>query len=785
MQRSSYLSGAQPRPVLVGQSTTSWLSWFAWLLIGAGVVALIAMGIATLVIVARNERAWKGESCDDDDPICILNAQDQQSLTQTIASQFNSLLAQQTQQLTSAMKGGNGNTPPPATRCTDTADAWPAAEFPTRDTDSEAATFCSLCKSLSVPVCSSGVCRIGLANVDSVSPTVVTGTGTNIHITALGYYRFQVVLTASVVCPVRRVEVAMWDETSNTQLGDSVLVNGFATSELFLDRIVEADHHVSLRLLDSKQSDRVAAYGRVLRSSMLDRLLHNTEFDAQTRVAWIPFRPDSLPPVGASPLFPGQFPNDTVTYPWFANVIPAGVLPGAPPTLPAPLPPLQALPNRDGYTKYRGVPTSLDVFFGRNTFVQDGTEETIDIFDMALEARGLDRSGRRNHRKMIYMTALTSEVSLNYVPKIQSFVNRVYSAVTTNDGPLLSTFKAALLDFFIDIHWGEDPQRPEFVREYFRIFLDIVGFGDTTFPGRNEAFLYGADNQQAVRDYARGQTIKVIAAQDKTSIVYWWNLAGLPVDAQLTEAVHNVVAFSQFNHHLFLVVRDKLSGTPFPLPPPANLIQYNFLNLYASLGTDELKMNLIRETYRLLLPNGNDFSAVVEANPSGQTVKARHLRLPLQLAAYTLLAGGNQLQGVQDFVQLNLNQYNDPVLGADYTTNFTDLNCPDLTPTDASHFYPEDQWDLSPLDGETLVDKCNPRMFPVFKLLKYFPFGAGYRRCAGEAFNMIVSKLMFDRFATMEFEYRPVAPDTALVTLAPFVAKPDNIYFKKSLVTVP
>ena len=683
--------------------------------------------------------------------------------------------------------GGGGTIDNPL--CEDPSDLWPAAEFPMRDTDVVAATFCSKCKSQSTPVCSGPACRIEWQHVTSHSPAVTQATPAELAIGAVGpvpagYFRFQVLVSVTTACPVRKVEVALWDETDNMQLGESELVNGFAPSLLLIDRIVDVGHRVSVRVMDPIASDRVAAYGRVLRSSLLDRLMSNTAFDAATKVKWIPERPLSLPPPGASPLFPGQFPNNTAQYTWLSSTIPAGVVQSPLPTLPGPLPPLQALPDNDGYTKKGGVPTSIDVFFGRNVFTGAGTEEALDIFDMALEDRGLDKLGRRNHRKMVYMTPLTAERSLLYVPKIRAFVNRVYSKVVTNDGPLLSSFKSELLDFFLDMHWGEDPERPAFVREYFRLFLDIIGFGDPTVPGRNEAFMYGADHLQDVRDYARAQTTKIIAAGDKTAIVYGWAEAGLPVEAQLTEAVHNVVAFSQFNHHLFLVVRDKLTGTPWPAPLPP-VIQYNFLDIYASLPTDELKLNLIRETYRLLLPNGNDFSRVVEASPSGEAaVQARHLRLPIELTAYTLLAGGNPAAGAADFLNLNLTQYNDPVIGDDFNTDFTSASCP-YQPGDAEQFFPELQFDVSAIDGETLVDLCNPKMFPVFKVPKYFPFGAGYRRCAGEAFNMLVTKLVFDRFAELTFEQRAIPPDTPLVTLAPFVAKPDDIYFKKSLVVVP
>lgn len=780
-------------PSMPKGSQVSWINVALNILLGLAVAAVLGIAIALLVIVVDERKKWRGQSCDPDD-VCILGEDATNGIIAGVTSRISTLVSNGNQQLAglieSAGKGGGGSgggIENPA--CSDPSDLWPEAEFPTRDTDSVAATFCSKCKSTSVPVCSGSVCRIEWQHFDSLGPAATQSGTTGILINAVGpfpagYYRFQVVLSASTACPVRKIEVALWDETNDMQVGDSVLVNGFAPSQLLVDRIIDVGTTLSLRVLNAKSSDRLAGYGRVLRSSQLDTLFQQTLFDANTEVKWIPFRPGppTLPPPppapGSSPLFPDQYPNSTAVYQWFSPVIPADVYPSPLPTLG----PLQLLPDNDGYSKFQSVPTSLDTYFLRDTFNAPSTDPSLTLFLTALEDRGLDRLGRRNHRKTEYMSALTSERSLLYVPKIQAFVNRVYSSVVTNDLPLLSAFKDELIEFFLDVHWGEDPERPDFVREYFRRFIDVVGFGDPTLPGRNEAFMFGADNAQAVRNYARAQTIKVIAQNDQTSIVYHWNLAGLSVEAQLTEAVHNIVAFSQFNHHLFLVVRDKLTGTPFTLPPPVPpVFQYNFLAKYAAAADDQEKLNIIRETYRILLPNGNDFSRVREASPSGNVVSARHLRLPIELGSDIALAGGDQNVGTQNFLNfaLDLSRY------APYNTNFTDNNCPQLISAQSDHFYPEDQFGVSPVDGETLIDLCNTKMFPVYPLPAYDPFGLGYRRCAGEAFNMVVTKIIFDRFAVTDFEQRAIPPDTPLVTLAPFVAKPDDIYFRKSLVTVP
>ena len=639
----------------------------------------------------------------------------------------------------------------------------------------------------------SSVCWLPLDNVDMEAPAAPGiqsgGKSLTIAINQRGYYRLQVAIIGKPRrCAFREFVVTVYDELTGLpiqQISEEGLVpleqtiNGVQVHVLCGSFIVFQNASISFRLTGlSDPKDAIVATGRLIRSNKLDILDGQTFFDATTKIKYIPLRPSPpLPPPGQNPLFPVQFPNDTATYPWFGNVLPSKVVVNPIPELPSPpFPPgLDVFPDNDGYSKFRSVPTSLDTYFERDTLNAPPTDEALTLFLTALEDRGTDNSGRKNHRKFQYMAALTGETVQQYVPKTQAFANKVYGRVVTNQQSFLQVFKDELIDYFLAVHIGYD-EYPQFVKQYFRLFLDIVGFGNPTIPGRNEAFMFGGDNSQAVRDYFAARTTVVVEAKDTSSIVYYWAEAGLSVEAQLTEAVHNIVAFSQFEHQMALMINDTLGLTDVPFPPFQ--VSYGFFAAYTAAADDTERQNVIRESYRILLPNSNDFSQTIEAAPSGFAVQARHLRLPIQITAYELTNPGF---GAQDMFTFDIAQYGaggNP-FGLDYDTDFSAGSCPGPAgPTDT--FLPEQRFAISPVDNETVIDLCNPKTIPVFPLLRYYPFGAGYRRCAGEVFNMMVTNQLYARFANVPWKVVPLTPDTPYVALAPFVAVPDVIFYNES-----
>ncbi len=479
-------------------------------------------------------------------------------------------------------------------------------------------------------------------------------------------------------------------------------------------------------------------------------------FDKSVMVRYIPSRPAQLGPDRPPQYEPGT------TYPWFSNVIPAEPLDVNVPLPTLPGTQIGVLPNYDGYGKFQSLPYKLPFYMGLDMRTISPTDEQLSIFITDLKDRGDD-----NYRKRVYMSALTCGLMGNYKEKTDSFVNSVYANVVTYNKPLLSSFEHDLIRYFLALHVGYDTY-PEVVIEYFRRFVRVLSNVEAASTEEREAdFMYGYQHVQCVRDYFNRRNDLILESQDETTLMYHWHEAGLSSEGLVMEAIHNIIAFFQFSHMLYLLVLDSVSGTPIPLPPGTR--KYDFFQKYKDAsGNPTEQLNVIREAYRLLVPNGAAFSRVKQAiqDDPPVTVQSRHIHKAIMAQNAAVLAGGNQAA----YFQYSTAKY------APFNTNFSECVCP-VQPNDPiSNFDPAELFEVSPIDGETLLDKCNKKMFPVFPLPIYASFGLGYRRCPGETFNYMVTLKLVDKFKDLTFEFREPATNYPEIGLAPGVTVRDNIF---------
>lgn len=114
-----------------------------------------------------------------------------------------------------------------------------------------------------------------------------------------------------------------------------------------------------------------------------------------------------------------------------------------------------------------------------------------------------------------------------------------------------------------------------------------------------------------IREYFNKRNNIVIQQKDNTSIVWHWHLAGLPIESIVTEAIHNIIAFSQFNNVIYLLICDLLNKN---IPNP---ITYNFFQKYSDISgnhdNDKERLNIVREIYRLLVPNSASLSRIIQS----------------------------------------------------------------------------------------------------------------------------------------------------------------------------
>lgn len=580
----------------------------------------------------------------------------------------------------------------------------------------------------------------------------------------------------------------------------------------------------------------VAFSGNITADSAWQQLDFFNAYDIATKVEYIIDRPANVPyPFGLplGPLTPVQYSNPASppvppgTYPWFSNTIPFSIVP-------PPIPP--TLPNGDAYNKYQSIPQGLGFYVGLDFLTLPPNDPQVILFltNWANRANGIAGvSGGpviNNYKKMIYMVALTTAVVPFYVEKTDSFLNQLVSNFALYNMPVLSSFQASLIEWFLALHVGYD-QYPDYVINYFTGFLNIIGIGDPTNPVQNQIEIYGNSVVNQVKAYFQAQITKVIQNEDKTCFTYWWNLAGMPIESMMIEAVHNIFAFSQYNNITYIAIREILQGTPNQLDPP-NYIPagaYNWFGKINAVTSESDKINVVREFMRINSPNPASFSKVVQAtpDPSNPVVTARHIHQEIMIE--------NTPGGPANYYTYNTGQYT-----PQFTANFQDCNAeakveakpvakpaavkqqakPKLAVTDVkpaaakcpmaakpaaakcpmaakaaagarcpvtgltascpgsvlNNFDPASLFTTSPIDNETILDAANPNMMPVYPQPQYMPFGLGYRRCAAEIFNYMTIIKILEKMSTVTFKFVNPPPTTTMVTVQPFVQVPDNIY---------
>lgn len=354
----------------------------------------------------------------------------------------------------------------------------------------------------------------------------------------LGYYVFEVKIYIKFACPIRKTNLYLLDLTdiNNIRVISTILVSNEIETTMIVEENLKVAGEFAYVLDDSPDICgfvNFAMEGNFSLSEKRVELAKVTAFDQALKIKYIPSRPVSLP----NPPFPGQYPPGA-EYPWSSTVIPSTIVPEPKPA---------TLPDRDGYKKFQSVQYSIGFYLGLDMATIDPKDPQLSVFLTNLEDRGND-----NYRKKVYMTALTTNIMENYSEKIDIFLNETLAGFITYGKPVLSSFKTSLINFFLAIHIGYD-QYPDYVFKYFETFIDIIGFGDPNRPGRDEAMIFGNSVVGKVREYFATRNNIIKDSGDKTTLLHYWHQAGLAAEGLVMEAIHNIIAFSQFNNRKSVV----------------------------------------------------------------------------------------------------------------------------------------------------------------------------------------------------------------------------------------
>jgi hypothetical protein len=491
------------------------------------------------------------------------------------------------------------------------------------------------------------------------------------------------------------------------------------------------------------------------------------EFDRSFKVRYISDRPNFAqyyPYYLPDPPFKVQY-EVGHQYHWNSNVIPSQFVDPIPSAPSPPYPPgTPQFPNGDAYDKFRSISAFFHFYAGFDFFNVNQDDPRSTLFVTNLDHRGPD-----NYLKKVYMNATKCSVMDYYKEKTNQFINSVFTLITVKRMPVLSTFFNELITFFLDLHLGY-ADHPDYVVKYFKIFAEVVAIeaGDQIpTPARNEMLMYGWTHVDCVINYIAQRVLAIEENQDTSTIAYWWLAAGLPTQSVISEALHNMVAFLQFLNTLYLIIRDKVEGTPVPpsTPPTApNRITYDFFGKYATALTETDKLNVTREMYRLLVPNSASFSHIIQQNPTTPWIESYHLHQLIMIEAYA-----TQFHNPGAYYHYDTTKY------TPFNTDFT-CTCP-MGPTGPIPIdNPASQFITSPVDNQTVLDICNPKMMPVYPTALYAPFGFGYRRCAGEFLAMMIGMKLLERFKDVSYVFKTPDPNGPLIPLAPFVRVPDNLF---------
>jgi hypothetical protein len=501
-----------------------------------------------------------------------------------------------------------------------------------------------------------------------------------------------------------------------------------------------------------------------LREPNEDLLKRVNVFDENRKVRYIPTRPPYLqaPPNGP---FPPQYGNSF--YPWFSNTIPYKPLTN-------PVPP--TLPNGDGYDKVKAINYYLYYYAGYDGFDPNFSityNQRNTLFQMNLVDRGPD-----NYNKKIYMNATRGCIMDRYAEKIDRYLNRAFLRMTTGAEPVLSCFSSEIMKLFFDVHIGTS-DCPQYVYNYFEQFLKLISYQEKQYYDATEgdgawdnALRFGWKYCDAVFQYLDEQAQILIQNEDESTFGYWWFVAGMAKEAISAECLHNILAFNNFTAMLMNAIKDKLSGVPYPPAPYGpGPIQYHFFQKFKEAITGVDRMNVSREFMRLTSPSASSTSTLVPAPNSHQdpTTQVRHLN-QLIMITNEAYASGNSAT----YFAYNPNRY-----GSNNNASFDNNVCPVIVTNPADVNDPAKNFDKSPVDNETVIDRSAPTMNPVYNTAWYMPFGLGYRRCAGESFVHLVLHKILTKFGDLNYEFRQPASNYPIIGIAFITRVPDNLFVIK------
>lgn len=654
--------------------------------------------------------------------------------------------------------------------------------------------------------------RVSLEVTNGCSPDISICKG---KIVALndGYFDLSVNFTAKARCPVGNVVlrlVASNDKKPYRSVA-SAEASDPCNNTLHFCHALKKGTKLALVLDSASGVGNFSLQGTIFNNAQrladIIQLEKDMAFDVNQVFEYISEKPLANPPCPgapyedqANPLPVGEIgfnvppPNNSPFIPWTANTIPWR---SGQPSINGGIFANGQTVSTNYYRKAKSISYLLAFYAGVDFATIPDDDENLPVFAKDFEFRGPD-----NYNKLTYFYALTNDKLPFYHDKMDNLVNTIYTKVMTNNEPAISTFREELLRFFLDIHLGIE-NHPEFVLNYFRDFVDVVAY--IRQPDKinvNDMLLKGRAIVPQVREYFAQRITEVIKGNDRSSIAYWWNESGLPLASVVNESLHNIIAFTQFANMFYLLVLSKFWANPanqakypsqaFP-HPAANLpfwipsspipyyssllgetlpnLQVDFFAKLKAAPTPEDRLNVIREAYRILLPNSAGFSTFV--NPEG--LETRNIQT--RSVWFNMMVNVEPTQRPDPSAALRLLSFYsygndgsiyDATRHMDgYDKNFrTSVTNPPPPVHENDKTIINNNFIFSPLDNDpqyndgTVLDINNPKATAIYNNQRedglnfgYYPFGPAYRRCPGELFVYDLTERIMRRFWDVDWTF--------------------------------
>lgn len=392
------------------------------------------------------------------------------------------------------------------------------------------------------------------------------------------------------------------------------------------------------------------------------------------------------------------------------------------------------------FSKFKSIQPFVAFLFDIDTTNLKKNDPRMGVFTRALEDRGVDSLGNNLKKRQYY-----SAFNLEYIPYYDIHISDLFNSLhkdSIKNIPLLSSFSKHLVTYFLNIHLGiptnKQTERPQVVIDYFNDILKVIALR----PDRNKNSIFDIkfenldfvvsikNRAKEVKEYfkIRIDEIKKERPMNKTIAVTNWLNSGFDSDSVQIAAFHNIVAFSQFLHTLFLIC-DNYINNP----------NDNYLNRFKKATSQKQINTLIFDIFKFEVPNRGSLS---HDTKNDQIVRHLHKDIMLNVDP------NNKLYNK------NIKKFGDSSISSN--------KCP---------------FHNSAIDNETVIPCGADKLIPVFDKPLYTPFGLGYRRCAGELLSYRFTEFLLD-FLT-NYKILQNLNITNDIAVGPAKRVPDNFFIKK------